>query len=158
GTGINGSAMQFNGTTSYVSQTLPAVVKSPAITLETWVKVNALGNYQALMSAEPSGAAAIALGADLGLSPDGTPFFEKGSGDGSWELLFASSPISVGVWHHVAATYDGAVMRIFVDGVQQVNALADTSGINWTDQPGTYPNPGQLYFGAHKSNQIGGGD
>src|SRR6185503_16566628 len=31
--------------------------------------------------------------------------------------------IQIGMWHHVAATYDGTTMRIFVDGVQKASTV-----------------------------------
>src|SRR5260221_13564206 len=53
----------------------------------------------------------------------------------------ASTPLTPNVWTHVAATFDGATMRVFVNGVQ-VASKAKASAYA--------PTPGTL--------QIGGGD
>jgi Concanavalin A-like lectin/glucanases superfamily/Calx-beta domain/Thrombospondin type 3 repeat len=61
--------------------------------------------------------------------------------------------IAAGTWHHVAATYDGATMRIFVDGVQQAD-MAATGTIDAAplDAPvyiggnGYLPIPGPLWW------------
>ena len=39
-------------------------------------------------------------------------------GNGWWnELSSPSYAVTTGVWHHIAATYDGTTMKIYVDGV-----------------------------------------
>lgn len=43
--------------------------------------------------------------------------FNLGSNPGWNELTTDESVISTGTWHHVAATYDGITMKIYVDGV-----------------------------------------
>jgi hypothetical protein len=49
-------------------------------------------------------------------------------GDGSWnELTSASALLSLNTWQHVAATYDGSKMRLYVDGV-----AADSSSVTAT--------------------------
>ena len=42
--------------------------------------------------------------------------------------------LTVGVWHHIAGTYDGANIKIYVDGVER-NSLAVTGNINSTTVP-----------------------
>ena len=40
-------------------------------------------------------------------------------GNGSWnQIQTPSNSVLLGVWHHIAATYDGATMKIYIDGVQ----------------------------------------
>lgn len=39
-------------------------------------------------------------------------------GNGSWHELISAPLLSLNTWHHVAATYDGSKMRLFIDGVQ----------------------------------------
>jgi len=47
---------------------------------------------------------------------------------GTTHSLRTASGISAGVWHHIVATYDGAAMRVFVDGVNS-GPLAKTTNI-----------------------------
>ncbi|MFW9783506.1 MAG: DUF2341 domain-containing protein, partial [Candidatus Heimdallarchaeota archaeon] len=75
------------------------------------------------------------------------PFNHKGFYDG-YRLIFpTNSPIlrfqlhgdsydlnvaqglSVDEWHHVVATYDGSLMKVFVDGVQDINTLVKSDNI-----------------------------
>lgn len=63
-------------------------------------------------------------------------------GDGNPE---STTALNDGVWHHVAATYDGSDKRIYADGVDE-GSTAATGNISSTTQP--------LYLGA-RSN---GGD
>ena len=44
-------------------------------------------------------------------------------------LIAGSGNLSVGQWHHVAATYDGALMRLYLDGVE-VGSLAKTGTVD----------------------------
>jgi hypothetical protein len=39
-------------------------------------------------------------------------------GNGSWHEIISAPLLSLNTWHHVAATYDGSKMRLFIDGVQ----------------------------------------
>ncbi|MBL7699082.1 MAG: T9SS type A sorting domain-containing protein [Chitinophagaceae bacterium] len=60
---------------------------------------------------------------------------------GSWRTLSAAYP-SLNIWHHLAATYDGSMMRIFIDGVQAATAaqsgaiIANTNILAIGNQPG----------------------
>ncbi len=48
---------------------------------------------------------------------NGAVNFNFGSNPGWNELDTDSGVLTLGVWHHIAATYDGATMKIYVDGV-----------------------------------------
>ena len=50
-----------------------------------------------------------------------------------------------GVWHHIAGTYDGAVMRLFIDGFECCETQA-TGSINLTSDP--------IYVGTKKSGSA----
>jgi hypothetical protein len=51
-------------------------------------------------------------------------------GDGSWHELTSSSGIlSLNTWQHIAGTYDGKKMRIYLNGVA-VDSLAETAAIS----------------------------
>jgi hypothetical protein len=43
--------------------------------------------------------------------------------------LRTDAVISAGSWHHIVATYDGATMRVFVDGIQDGNTVAKSDNI-----------------------------
>ena len=57
----------------------------------------------------------LCLGGDWqGTKSRGRLFFELGGKGGA-----SSSPVGDGRWHHVAATYDGQVSKVYVDGVER---------------------------------------
>jgi hypothetical protein len=157
-TGRVGQAFSFDGVDDYVGQTLPANIRSLAnVTLSTWVFIDpaAADITRILIAAEPSGHTTDGRGVGLMLAANQAPFFYLGTGDGSTSAVFANVTLSKDVWHHVAGTYDGAQMRVFVDGTQ-TGILAEPGPILWTDNPGHFPAPGQLFFGAHRSDISGG--
>jgi uncharacterized repeat protein (TIGR02543 family) len=41
--------------------------------------------------------------------------------------LLANTPLTIGVWHHIAVTYDGATARIYIDG--NLDASKSASGV-----------------------------
>ncbi len=47
----------------------------------------------------------------------------------------ATSPIQMDTWMHVAATYDGSVMRIYVNGVEEGTPLVVSGPISVNDRP-----------------------
>ncbi|MFX0108872.1 MAG: DUF2341 domain-containing protein, partial [Candidatus Hodarchaeota archaeon] len=48
---------------------------------------------------------------------------------GQTHQLRGANDVTGGVWHHIVATYDGSLMRIYVDGVQDPNVLVKTNSI-----------------------------
>jgi hypothetical protein len=48
--------------------------------------------------------------------------------------LYGTSPLTVNMWTHLAASYDGAAMRLYVNGVQ-VASRAQTGAIATSTDP-----------------------
>jgi hypothetical protein len=48
---------------------------------------------------------------------------------GDTHQLASANDVSGGTWHYIVATYDGSIMKIFVDGVQDPNTLVKTNAI-----------------------------
>jgi hypothetical protein len=48
---------------------------------------------------------------------------------GDTHQLVGANDVTGGSWHQIVATYDGSLMRIYVDGVQDPNVLAKTNAI-----------------------------
>ena len=150
-------AFKFDGVDDYVSQPLPANVQSQTITVDAWVNLNTLAGDNVyghtVVAAEPGGTNTLGLGVILAVNTSGTARFTKGSGSG-YQSVGGTTVLSPGVWYHLAGTYDGATMKIYVNGVEE-GSLANAAGISWTDFGGQFPNPAQLYFGAFKDS-VGG--
>ena len=157
--GDAGYAIEFDGISGYLGCDLPGDFRGcNSITLSAWILPE--GPRGELISPEPRGQAAAGLGFHFGLSA-GKVFCAKGSGAGAYVVLIGATSAPISSWHHVAATYDGLTMRVYLDGLLD-GSLDDTAVIDWDDLPPidppdqvNYPTPAQLYLGADKHNQLG---
>ncbi|MHA2407038.1 MAG: DUF2341 domain-containing protein, partial [Candidatus Ranarchaeia archaeon] len=48
---------------------------------------------------------------------------------GDTHKLLSATDITTNSWHHIVATYNGTLMRIYIDGVQDTNTLAKSNSI-----------------------------
>jgi len=104
-----------------------------ALTLEAWVRrAHGSAGWNLLFDRRnPSDL----TGFSLALQPDSTLRF--GLGDGATSAFaYGATPIPLNRWVHVAATWDGATMRLFVDGVEDGAPVAFSGPVSY---PGIYP-------------------
>lgn len=141
------NAIQFDGTNDFV--TIPdnnTLDISNAITLEAWVYATKNTGVQNVIC-KSSGTANT--GYIFPRTNDGWAnaviYLYAG---GNWRVVSASYP-SLNAWHHLAATYDGATIKMYIDGVQ-VTSVPQTGTIAVNTNPltlGTQPASGSEYFG-----------
>jgi hypothetical protein len=116
-----GNALAFDGTNNYV--TIPhnaAFNITGAISLEAWVRTTSTAQQYITTKTENSWFLAVNGG---GGGAGRASFFLNGpSTSGGW--LYGTTSIADGHWHHVAGTYDGTTLKIFVDGVLQSSRAA----------------------------------
>ncbi len=116
--------LQFNGAGDYFDAGYPRVDGS-AISLTARVKVASFAspNHQGRIISQATSAAEQSHWWMVSLS--GTSFRYRLKTGGFTTTLFGSggADLVAGQWHHVAATYDGASMRIYQDG-QEVGSTA----------------------------------
>ncbi len=127
-------------------------------TVEGWVAVETPRRWGGILGAiEDNGAfeKGWLLGYDdsaftFGISTDSTD-----DGDGRLVYLKAAATYRVGQWHHVAATYDGEVARLYVDGQMSAETaevggavvMADSARLAigaYRDSDEFYPHDGRL--------------
>lgn len=72
----------------------------------------------------------------LRVAQDNRAYFRKGSGDGSWEQVISATILEKDAWFHLAATYDGVKMRIYVNGQLAGEQIPDTQGISYENATG----------------------
>ena len=125
--GIVHGAYEFNGTQDFI-ETPSFLASAPAFTVSSWVKVLSFtdASYMMAFNQAPAvfpppispGYFNFALGSPsdpggFGISgywSDATPF--------DMRTAFMPAPVSIpsGVWKHLVVTYDGTVMRQYIDG------------------------------------------
>ncbi|OIQ27136.1 MAG: hypothetical protein BM564_13270 [Bacteroidetes bacterium MedPE-SWsnd-G2] len=126
----NGSALHFDGTNDEVNcgNGTEVQVSGTTITLEAVVKIHAFETnvWEGNIINKEQGGPGTDYGYMLRVGANGTVNFNLGSG--SWnEVNTPANTLSLDTWYHLAATFDGTDMKIFVDGVeivsQSVNGL-----------------------------------
>jgi hypothetical protein len=150
--GMDGLALALNGTSQYalVPDDDRLDLTGP-ITLAAWIKPGKLGTANVIAKANFV-SNPVVPGYELNLSTTGKPFVRFNASD-TYRVNGATSYPSDGTaWMHVAATYDGAVIRLYVNGVLD-GSLASTFGISTNDLPlgigaQSDGNTGRLFKGA----------
>ncbi|GAB3574893.1 hypothetical protein GCM10027345_09440 [Hymenobacter daeguensis] len=120
-----GNALAFDGSDDYVTGTMAALPQgNTARTLEAWVLTTATGgvifNYGTASSNQRSGVL---------VSGAGHLYYVGEFNDQEGNII-----INDGKWHHVAATYNGSLLSLFVDGVLDVSSTRSafsTTGTTW---------------------------
>lgn len=123
-----GSALQFNGRNQQVR-----VADAPALRLQTNLTLEAFAKPLAV----PDRAGIAGKGSSYKLEVDpaagGFSFLCMIDINGTWRMV-NSATFALGRWYHAACTYDGATLRVFVDG-QLSGSKAVTGKVFQTTAP-----------------------
>ena len=125
--GKYGNALSFNGSTNYVTvNDSNSLDLTNAMTLEAWVKPVSLSSWRSILLKEKSGNLNYALYAN---TDSDRPSVEINNG--SSNDTRGAAKISTGVWTHLAGTYDGSTLKLYINGnlvsSKSVSGAATTS-------------------------------
>ena len=113
--GKYGKALSFNGYNSWVTVGHNAAqVLSRGMTLEAWVRPASLSGWRSVLMKEQPGGPVYELYANT------SDLFAAAGGVYTDAESFVVSPtqLTIGIWTHLATTYDGEAMRLYVNGVE----------------------------------------
>lgn len=129
--GKNGGALSFDGVNDTVSVAdYAALDLTSGMTLSAWVKPSSLSNWSTIMLKERSNGLAYALyAADGGNRPPS--LYGRINADRS---VVSNSLLPLSTWTHVTGTYDGANMRLYINGAL-VATRAQTGSMTTSNNP-----------------------
>ena len=134
---LSGSALNFNGTSDYVN--IPhnsALDPSTNFTVEAWIKADAwaVSSWQNTIVSKDQWTA-VSEGWVLRCGANGTLSFNLAlNNNGNWYEVTSTPLMSVNKWYHVAGTYDGSTLRLYLNG-KQVGTLAQVGTITPSSAP-----------------------
>ena len=119
-----GSALSFDGVNDWVTvASTSSLALTNAMTLSAWVYPTTLGTWRTVILKERAGGLVYALYAsDDSSRPSGYI-----NNTGGADLDVTGTALSLNTWSHMAATYDGAVLRLYVNGTQIASRAASGS-------------------------------
>jgi hypothetical protein len=125
------TALLFNGTSKSASTTASVNLSGSALSMECWVKVNAFKTASpyitSIIGMETGSNTALLRTGDIGQSPNKLQFvLQVGTVS---QKLSSTTALSTNTWYHVAATFDGSVMRIYLNGVLDCSLNAAGSAV-----------------------------
>ena len=111
--GKTGKALSFNGTSGFVTVADKASLDlTNAMTLSAWVNPTATGNWRTILLKEASNSLVYALYGS-GDSSLPTGLVHIGNAD---QPVSGTAALALNAWSHLATTYDGSMLRVYLNG------------------------------------------
>ena len=115
----NGASLNFDGDNDYVISK-NAIDLFSNFTIEAKVKVNTAKGWAGILTSKTDGTSENSF--QFGINADGTLNCEiiGASGTADERKIYTGSTNLTRAWHHVAMTFDGTNLKLFVDGVEEI--------------------------------------
>jgi glucose/arabinose dehydrogenase len=111
--GKYGNALTFNGTSNWVTVPDSASLDvTSGLTLEAWVRPSTIAGWRTVFTKETGGGEVYQLYASNGATPVAYLSTTTGGDQG----FGAGAALPLNTWTHLAATYDGSALHIYVNG------------------------------------------
>ena len=112
--GAYGGALSFNGSNAVVTvDDSPSLHLRRAMTLEAWVKPSTIGSDWRDVVYRGRDAYYLEASSQADGLPMGGGSFNGADGEGQ---VFGDERLPTGAWSYLAVTYDGSMLRLYVDG------------------------------------------
>jgi uncharacterized repeat protein (TIGR01451 family) len=128
-----GQAFSFDGMNDFVNIGNDASLRPTRITVDFWMKSAAPGANAYLLAKGAEGCSYASYSFNTASDPEGDLFFDVFTS----VTGFVRSPqapaalVFDGNWHHIAGTFDGSFVRIYVDGAQQGAGTPATGNLTY---------------------------
>ncbi|MGZ8921169.1 MAG: LamG domain-containing protein, partial [Limisphaerales bacterium] len=145
-------ALSLNGVTDYLSvEMAPDRLPKKELTVAAWVLLNDTMRDGGMIGYIQDDGATEG-GFMLGYDQRSFTFSLAARGNGEKAPVLtrirARSPLKLGYWHHVVGTYDGARMRLWVNGIEEAVSTQQSGEMAYPDQAvlavGAYKDPNEF--------------
>lgn len=113
GPGHLGSSISFDGVDDYIdlgSNPALSELDTKAFTIAAWIAPNSIVGSRTIVSKN---------GPFFLMLTDGVPRCGIYTQTGGFQWSTATTRLATGSWRHVAASYDGSLIRLYVDGIEE---------------------------------------
>jgi hypothetical protein len=141
GTGYRGNGLFFNGTSDYVELQKPANFQLPRFTFSCWLQTaDPYSPQERTFFSNVEAVSGVANGFIIRFNSNSMLNFclARADGGGYWINLNCLVTVSASSYHFVAASYDGALMKLYFDNAL-VGQLSYTGGVKYSS---VYPDIG----------------
>jgi hypothetical protein len=115
-----------------IGDVAPLDIAGDQITVAAWVKIASKTAEKKVIAKWSDSAGAFSYLLTISGGTDDVPTFVVNTGGNV--LAIATTNLATGTWYHLAGIYDGANVKIYVNGVEE-DSTADTGNINSTTAP-----------------------